>query len=162
MRYREPVTAGQLNLLDSHDVGRFLSLCRGDLRRMRLAVLFQMTFVGMPCVFYGDELGMEGVSEEEYRRPMPWDQTGHPLRAFYRRAIALRSAEPVLRAGRFICEQADGGLYRYRRDDGINAVTVVMNLSLDRRQIRADREILWQSGWNDGILDAYGFVVMKR
>lgn len=162
MRYREPVTACQLNLLDSHDVSRFLSLCHGDQRRQRLAVLFQMTFVGMPCVFYGDELGMEGVLEEEYRHPMPWDRTEYPMRAFYQKAIRLRGMEPVLRRGKFICERTDGGVYRYRRDDGTHAVTVVMNLSSDKQEIDAEREILWQSGWNDGILDPYGFVVMKR
>lgn len=162
MRYRKPVTAGQLNLLDSHDVSRFLSLCHGDQRRQQLSVLFQMTFIGMPCVFYGDELGMEGVLEEEYRRPMPWNQTKHTMHAFYQKAITLRNTEPVLRRGSFICEQADGGVYRYRRDDGINALTIVMNLSSDRQEVNADQEILWQSGWHDGILDAYGFVVMKR
>ena len=71
MRYRRQVAYGQLNLLDSHDVSRFLSLCGKDARKMKLAVLFQMTFVGMPCVFYGDEKGMTGVLEEEYRQPMP-------------------------------------------------------------------------------------------
>ena len=57
MRYRRQLVPAQLNLLDSHDVGRFLSLCGGDVRRYRLAVLFQLCFPGIPSVFYGDELG---------------------------------------------------------------------------------------------------------
>lgn len=72
MRYRMQMTPAQMNLLDSHDVSRFLSLCGGDMRRYRLTILFMMTFVGMPTVFYGDELGVQGLSEEEYRCPMPW------------------------------------------------------------------------------------------
>src|SRR5690606_3615251 len=56
MRYMRPITNLQMNLLDSHDVPRFLSWCRGDLRRYQLAVLFQMTAPGIPSVFYGDEV----------------------------------------------------------------------------------------------------------
>ena len=88
MRYRRQMAYAQLNLLDSHDVSRFLSLCEGNLDRMKLAVLFQMTFVGMPCVFYGDEKGMTGVLEEEYRRPMPWENAGGALDTFYRQRFA--------------------------------------------------------------------------
>lgn len=52
MRYRKQTVYAQLNLLDSHDVSRFRSLCR-DEESFRLAVIFQMTFPGMPSVFYG-------------------------------------------------------------------------------------------------------------
>ena len=71
MRYRQQLTGVQMNLLDSHDVPRFLTLCGGDQKRYRLAVLFQMTFVGMPTVFYGDELGMTGLKELDYAPPWP-------------------------------------------------------------------------------------------
>lgn len=47
MRYGKNVTLGQLNLLDSHDVPRFLSLCAGDIRKLKLAVIFQITFIGI-------------------------------------------------------------------------------------------------------------------
>jgi Glycosidases len=67
MRYRMQMTPAQMNLLDSHDVSRFLSLCGGDMRRYRLAILFMMTFVGMPTVFYGDELGCS----MSFRRRIP-------------------------------------------------------------------------------------------
>ena len=72
MRYRLQMLPAQLNLLDSHDVSRFLSLCGGDTASYRLAFLFMMCFVGMPTIFYGDELGVQGMQEEEYRAPMPW------------------------------------------------------------------------------------------
>ena len=56
-RYRKQTVYSQLNVLDTHDVSRFLSLCDGDLNRYKLAVIFQMTFPGMPSIFYGDEKG---------------------------------------------------------------------------------------------------------
>ena len=94
LRYNENALFAQLNLLDSHDVSRFLSLCGGKTERMELAVLLQMTFPGMPCVFYGDEKGLCGESEPEYRRPMAWDASS-PLEEVYRRMIALRKTHPA-------------------------------------------------------------------
>ena len=163
-RYRRPMAYAQLNLLDSHDVSRFLSLLGGDEGLMRLAVLFQMTFVGMPCVFYGDELAATGVEEAEYRLPMPWDGEGCGLHDFYRRAIALRNAEPCLRRGdyRTLRAEAGDGLYQYRRFLDGEQITVTLNHSARPRRVEADGRALWQSGWECGILAPRGFLVCKR
>ena len=72
MRYRAQTVYAQLNVLDTHDVSRFLSICKEDKNKYKLAVLFQMTFPGMPSIFYGDELEISGVLEKDYRKPMPW------------------------------------------------------------------------------------------
>ena len=66
-----------------------------------LAVLFQMTFVGMPTVFYGDELGMTGLEELNFRAPMVWDGGDRELAEFFRRLAALRTRFPALRRGNF-------------------------------------------------------------
>ncbi len=80
LRYSKEVAEGQLNILDSHDVPRFLSLCGGNMKRWKMAVSFLMMMPGVPCIFYGDERGIEGVAENEYRKAMPWeyeeDRTG--------------------------------------------------------------------------------------
>ena len=102
MRYRKQMIPAQLNLLDSHDVSRFLSLCGGDVRRYRLAALFQLTFPGMPSIFYGDELGAMGVREEEYRRAMPWADGDVALWDFFPPCHrAARRAHAALRGGSF-------------------------------------------------------------
>lgn len=162
MRYRTPMTYSQLNLLDSHDVSRFLSVCGEDLRKMKLAVLFQMTFIGMPCVFYGDELGMTGVLEEEYRHPMPWERPEHPLLGFYRRAISLRNSEPALRRGNFTRQHAKNGLYAYRRELKADRITVILNLSESAVSVSTSGKILWKSGDADDILESWGFIVTKE
>lgn len=74
MRYPKQSVDAQLNLLDSHDVSRFLSLCDGNLEKLELALVLLMTMPGMPCVFYGDEQGLMGITEPEYRRPMTFGQ----------------------------------------------------------------------------------------
>lgn len=57
VRYRRRIQQAQLNLIDSHDVPRFLTKCGGDERRLRLAALFLFTHPGVPMLFYGDERG---------------------------------------------------------------------------------------------------------
>lgn len=117
MRYREPISAGQLNLLDSHDVPRFLSWCDGDVGRLKLAVLFQLTWVGVPSILYGDERGMAGRREEEYRQPMPWaaDRSADELTEYYRSLIRIRKDHPALSSPFVRTLLAQGGVFAYLR-----------------------------------------------
>jgi len=101
--YAPDVASMQLNLLDSHDTPRFISLAGGDATALRLAALIQMTLPGAPCIYYGDEMGVEGREDPDCRRTYPWDpaRQDRTLREFYAGLIGLRNAEPVLRRGRF-------------------------------------------------------------
>lgn len=130
MNYRYPtgIVQGQLNLLDSHDVSRFLSYCRGDVRRLRLAELFLFTAPGVPCVFYGDELGVSGDTEPAYRGPMPWQAPPHDEQAFFRALISLRKSCDALVNGSYETLYADdGGTYVFVRRYQESAVTVALN-----------------------------------
>ena len=91
----------QFNLLDSHDTARFLSLLSGDVALMRTAVTLLFTYIGTPCIYYGDEVGMEGGKDPDCRRCFPWDSTewNHLLHDHYRRMIRLRKTHPALRRG---------------------------------------------------------------
>ena len=162
MRYRKQMIPAQLNLLDSHDVSRFLSLCGGDARRYRLAALFQLTFPGMPSIFYGDELGAMGVREEEYRRAMPWADGDAALWDFFRRAIALRRAHAALRGGSFRVLRAEFGerLLIYAREHGGERLTVAINAGEESVQLpEAPANVLWGEGLEDAALAAYSFVM---
>ncbi len=164
MLYRYPtgVTQGQLNLLDSHDVGRFLSLCGGDLRRLRLAEVFLFTAPGTPCVFYGDELGMSGASEAEYRGPMPWDNPPHDLREFFQRLAALRRRDDLLALGSWRTLCADGQLYAYERRLEGRSVTVALNAGFRPAWPGACLPVgkpLLSQGWRQGELGPLGYAV---
>ena len=126
MRYRKNMTYGQLNLLDSHDVSRFLTLCNEDKKRFKLAVIFQMCFVGIPSVFYGDEQGISGLKEDEYRQPMTWDGDKE-LFEFYQDAIKMRHDNIPLRRGDFKILEATNSLFAFRREYGGKQVTVALN-----------------------------------
>lgn len=126
-RYPTGIVQGQLNLLDSHDVSRFLSLCGGDIRRLRLAQVFLFTAPGAPCVFYGDELGMDGTNEENYRGAMPWNDAPCDLREFLQRLTALRWEDDVLALGSWKTLCADGRLYVYERRLGNRSIITALN-----------------------------------
>ena len=164
MRYKLQMTGVQMNLLDSHDVSRFLSVCGGDKRRYRLALLFLMCFVGMPMLFYGDELGMEGVAELDYRSPMPWGGGDTHLRDFVRRAIALRHERTELRRGSFrvISAQPGSGLLAFERRYGGKALVVCLNAGGTPAPAPASGETLWADGLENGVLAPWGFAVFEK
>jgi cyclomaltodextrinase len=113
--YSPSVTSMQLNLLDSHDTPRFLSLAGGDTAAVRLATLIQMTLPGAPCIYYGDEIGLEGREDPDCRRSYPWDPTRQDgdLRAFVAGLISLRRDQRLLRHGRFRLLGAHGSAVAY-------------------------------------------------
>lgn len=158
MRYKKQMLPAQLNLLDGHDTCRFLSLCGGDADKLELAILFQMTFIGMPCVFYGDEKGMTGMTEPEYRMPMPWDETS-PVTEVYRKLIALRRAHPALTRGAFETLEARDMLLRYARTGRGERVEIAVNPGREPVICGTAGEILLQKGYSGGTLLPKGYIV---
>lgn len=166
MRYRKQTVYAQLNLLDSHDVSRFLSLCGGDVKRYKLAVLFQMTFPGIPSVFYGDERGIDGILEKEYRAPMCWEKEKEELYFFYQKAIWLRRNHEVLRQGEYRTIQAYKGnsLYIYAREMDSDKIVIAMNGNshvYDLPDFIENGQVLWQEGFSKRELAPMGFVIVK-
>jgi alpha-glucosidase len=64
----------QLNLLDSHDTPRLLSELGGDVARLQLAFTLLFTRPGAPCIYYGDEIGLEGGADPDCRRCFDWQR----------------------------------------------------------------------------------------
>ena len=114
-----------LNLLSSHDRPRLMSVLGDALDhpegqpwpgdgmpgrlnpgqramakgRFWLATLMQMTYLGVPSIYYGDEMGMEGLADPYNRGPFPWGAGDADCRTMYRNTIQLRQALPVLTTG---------------------------------------------------------------
>ncbi len=161
LRYRENAVFSQLNLLDSHDVSRYLTLCGGDENRMELSILFQMTFPGMPCVFYGDEKGLQGTEESEYRQAMPWSQS-HSLEAVYRKLITLRKNHAALRYGCFETDRTDNRVYCYSRVWQDKKITVTMNLGNAPVPASKVGKLLLKKGDHHDIIGAWEYEVREE
>jgi neopullulanase len=126
--YRREFVAAQLNLLDSHDTARFVTIAGGDIASLRLALLATMTLTGAPCVYYGDEVGLPGRQDPDSRRSFPWDESRWEsgMRDYTKAVIALRHANPVLRHGAFKLLAAEGSAVAYGRFlDGATAMVVL-------------------------------------
>jgi cyclomaltodextrinase len=129
--YPWPITLTQLNLLDSHDTSRFLTIAGGDTTSVKLGTLLMFTFPGAPCIYYGDEIGLTGALPDHWcRKSFPWD---HPdrwdqdLLRFHRAIVALRRAHPALRVGAYRRLFADGAAYVFVRTLGDRAIVVGVN-----------------------------------
>jgi neopullulanase len=132
--YPWPATLSQLNLLDSHDTSRFLTLARDDQSALELASLCMMCVPGAPCVYYGDEIGMIGGGTlEEARRAFRWDAASwnSHLLQHYRRAIAMRRAHPVLRRGAFRTLLVEHDVVVFARQLDADVAIVILNASTE-------------------------------
>lgn len=89
----------QFNILGSHDTRRLSDELDADPRRIRAAQLFQMTFPGVPCVYYGDEAGVPGGTDPDNRRPFPWGSGDRERTAWVRDLAGLRNRHAVLTGG---------------------------------------------------------------
>ncbi|MGQ9589493.1 MAG: glycoside hydrolase family 13 protein [Planctomycetota bacterium] len=120
----------QLNLLGSHDTPRALTMFRGDRSALWLATLLQMTVPGAPCVYYGDEIGLEGGPDPGCRGAFPWDRSrwDEETRRVFQRAIALRRKEPALRRGSFRPALGTKTVLAFLRETAEDAILVAFNL----------------------------------
>jgi cyclomaltodextrinase len=150
--YPHEAALAQLNLLDSHDMPRFLSLVKGDKDSLRLAVLFQMTYPGAPCVYYGDEIGLssgESPRSEAARGAFPWQDQPHwdnDLRKYYQDLIAIRKAHPALRSGDFVTLHAEGNVLAYMRRSADERFAVVINNGDDSYPLDIPAECCFSEG----------------
>ena len=131
--YPYEASLAQLNLLDSHDMPRFLSLVGGDKESLHLAALFQMTYPGAPCVYYGDEIGLSSGDSrrpEAARAAFPWqDQHSwdYDLRKYYQDLMAIRKLHPAMRSGDFVTLYAEGDVLAYMRRSEDERFAIVIN-----------------------------------
>jgi glycosidase len=124
-----PAAPYHLTLLGSHDTPRLLTLCRQNIGRMIAAIVFQMTYFGIPMIYYGDEVGMSGENDPLCRAGMIWDTARQNLKILrtYRTLTQLRHTHPALVDGDFETLTAFNGVYAYRRSLDADSVIVVLN-----------------------------------
>lgn len=176
---RYPLQASEVafNLLDSHDTPRLLTLAGGDKKRMKLAALFQFTYMGTPCIYYGDEVGMDGGGDPDCRKCMEWDpkKQDRGLFDFYRKLIEIRASHPALRTGAitFLVADTHGTKLAYRRRLGDDEVIIMMNTDETAQTLHLQVE---ESRWENVLsgepiraqrgrltvkLPAYGYCLIK-
>ncbi|MFN3265902.1 MAG: glycoside hydrolase family 13 protein [Deinococcales bacterium] len=119
----------QLNLLGSHDTPRVGSIIGADLPTYKLLTLFQIGFVGVPCIYYGDEIGLMGERDPDCRRGMPWDTAlwNKELLEFTKQALHARRRIEALRRGQFKVLETKGMAILFERQSSDSRALVALN-----------------------------------
>ncbi|GAA5218475.1 maltodextrin glucosidase [Corallincola platygyrae] len=138
----------QLNLLNGTDTARFISLCGHDESKVKLGIQMLFTYPGMPCLLYGDELGLSADNEITGRRTLPWSElevesgvyhTENPWYGYYQQMIRLRLAHPALRQGGFLPLMAEQDCYLFARIDQHSLIISGINRNdVESRQLLVD------------------------
>lgn len=110
--------------------------------RLRMASFLQFTLPGSPCVYYGDEAGMEGYADPFNRRPYPWGAEDGDLLEHYRRLTALRRELPALRRGEIQFFQAKNRMVGFTRELEGRRIRIYINRSHDNWDIEPGRILL--------------------
>ena len=125
-----------------------------------------MTFPGMPSIFYGDEKGMEGIEEDEYRHPMVWDGKEEDLLLYYRQLIEFRKAEEVLRRGKFNVLYGPEGKRQFVYARTLEDKQIVICMNMDEEDMNVSNylggEVVFSHGLTDNQLQSKGYIVIKK
>lgn len=125
------VPAWSFNIVGSHDTERVRTLCQNDPLRHGQILLFQMAYLGVPNIYYGDEIGIEGGKDPDNRRAMPWNESqwDQGLRDFYKKVIAARHEHSALQGGNFETALVDDeqAVYGFLRCDEAERALVLFN-----------------------------------
>ena len=150
--YPRPVLRVLMNSLSTHDTERILTLLAGEplngrdrawqantkmskeqrargLRLLKIAAAMQYTLPGFPCVYYGDEAGMEGYKDPFNRCCYPWGREDKEMVEYHSRLGKLRASCSALWDGDFINAYAQGKRLAYARYDHETAIYCVYNMS---------------------------------
>ena len=128
--YPGEITQAQMNLLDSHDTARLITIARGDVSALRLSLLTMFCYVGAPTLYYGDEIALEGAQDPDSRRGMIWQPgtRGVEMIEFVKRLTALRKKYTALRRGKMTALYASGKVFAFARHlPGAETILVAIN-----------------------------------
>ncbi|OEH84618.1 4-alpha-glucanotransferase [Desulfuribacillus stibiiarsenatis] len=104
-----------MNLVGTHDSTRILTVLNDNIDKLKLAVIWQMTFPGVPCIYYGDETGVTGGEDPHNRKPFPWNDQNHELINWYKKIVAIRNHYDVFQTGSWQSIAPSNQVYGYIR-----------------------------------------------
>ena len=130
-KYTADQSACMMNVMDSHDTYRILQVANGVYGKVKLAALFQMTFIGLPHIWYGDEIAMTGGKDPDNRRPFNWkyyrDKESVAFRKYYKKLISIRKENEEFTVGGFKSILAESNIYVYSRFLKKNEFFILLN-----------------------------------
>ncbi|MFC7322447.1 glycoside hydrolase family 13 protein [Halobacillus campisalis] len=142
--YPESVNEVSFNLLDSHDTPRVLTYAKGDKKAAKLMYLFQLSYSGTPCIYYGDEIGMTGGEDPGCRKCMVWEEQDQDLElfAFIKKMIKLRKTAPAFgNDGEFSFVDYGDELLAYEKISETQSMIFLINPTTEAYDLRFEENI---------------------
>jgi glycosidase len=142
--------ANLMTLYGNHDISRLATLAGGEVRRLKLANAYLLSCRGIPQLYYGDELGLEGGEDPDNRRDFPGGFAGDPRSAFdpaqrtdkekellahWKQWARLRQQLPALRKGSQHHLHVDSDVYVFLRTHQSERVIVALSKAARRKSI---------------------------
>lgn len=146
-----------LVFLDNHDVNRVFSNLNGDLNKLKMAIAFQLTTRGIPSVYYGTEILMEGFSHEEHGKmradfPGGWHddkincftedgrtKEQNEIFNYYQNLLNWRKSKDVIHSGKLIHFVPENNIYVYFRENNEEGIMVILNNNDTNQTIDTNR-----------------------
>ena len=150
---------GHMNTLQANKGYKVRKPHADEIKIQKLIALFQMTYLGAPMIYYGDEAGMWGASDPDERKPMLWEdmrydvEKSHPfgferprdlnefnrdLFDYYKTLIRVRKEHPALMLGDYktIIKDDQRNIYGFERNYAEQKIVVFLNNSDRIQQLR--------------------------
>lgn len=143
----------------------------------KLIAIFQMTYIGAPMIYYGDEVGMTGATDPDCRKPMLWndikysDETVHPVKGYtlprrknrvdkdllehYKKLTKIRNSHPALKLGKYKTVYTDdkNDVFGFVREYKDESIMIVINNSSKKQKVKLAFHIINKNYFND-LLDS--------
>ncbi len=163
-----------MNLLGTHDTERILTTLSGvgssgytntelkdkrlnkheyerAVRRLKAAYTINATLPGIPSIYYGDEVGMEGYSDPFNRRTFPWGKENRELLSHYVKIGKIRTQNEVYKEGEFELIHLSGSILIFKRyDDKANSYITVFNNSNEPVSLSFSSDVIDLTGECEG------------
>jgi cyclomaltodextrinase / maltogenic alpha-amylase / neopullulanase len=131
--YPNNVNEVAFNLLDSHDTPRILTICNENKEKLKLLYVFQLSFTGTPCIYYGDEIGMTGGQDPGCRKCMEWNRDAQDRDLFnhIKKLLTLRRENSTFTANdiHFIAADKISNHIIYTKKDRDHETIFILNNS---------------------------------
>lgn len=149
-----------LNLVSSHDIPRFFSLLGKDVNKLMAAYAIMISYIGLPCLYYGEEIFLEGNGDPDNRRPFKWEEAENrdPVKDKFASLLNYHS-KPLFSSGEIDMKEEREMFCLVRYDDK-SKITLYVNLTSS--PISIGKEAALSNGYEDGTLYPTGFAFFEE
>lgn len=162
-KYPPQIVNCLMNILGTHDTARILTVLgcteaplnkeqkatfklneeelKEGISLLKIASLLQFTLPGIPCIYYGDEVGIEGFEDPFNRACYPWGNENKELIEHYKYLSALRKNE-LFSEAKYKCIIHDGGVFAFERYNELERIVIAVNMSEEIISLRLNQNMI--------------------